>query len=67
MNRTEFLKLWKDSMKGKLVARFHGEYEGWTITKVTDGYFAGCFVLRDENRVIRVNASDLDFVLTWIQ
>ena len=54
-------------MKGKLIARFHGEYEGWTITKVTDGYFAGRFVLRDENRVIHVNASDLDFVLTWIQ
>ena len=54
-------------MNGVLIARFSGEYEGWTITKVTDGYFAGRFVLRDAEQIIHVNASDLDFVLTWIQ
>ena len=54
-------------MNGVVIARFSGEYEGWTITKVTDGYFAGRFVLRDAEQIIHVNASDLDFVLSWIQ
>lgn len=54
-------------MNGVIIARFSGEYEGWTITKVTNGYFAGRFVLRDAEQIIHVNASDLDFVLSWIQ
>lgn len=54
-------------MNGVVIARFSGEYEGWTITKVTNEYFAGRFVLRDAEQIIRVNASDLDFVLSWIQ
>ena len=54
-------------MNGITVARFHGDYENWTITKATKGYFAGRYLLRDAEQIIHVNASDLDFVLTWIQ
>lgn len=57
----------KNPLYGKTIARFHGEYENWTITKVTKGYFAGRYILRDADQTIHVNASDLDFVLTWIQ
>ena len=49
-------------MNGKIIARFSGEYEGWTITKENNSY-----VLRDEEHLIRVNCGDLDFVLSWIQ
>ena len=54
-------------MNEVIIARFSGEYEGWTITKVTDGFFAGHYILRDEEKYIRVNCIDLGYVLSWIQ
>ena len=54
-------------MNGILIARFSGEYEGWTITKVENGFFAGHYVLRDEENIIHVNCIDLGYVLSWIQ